>query len=128
MDRIHIHSRWLEESATTVIAAHGLLDTATSVELEKVLQRILKQRRFRLIVDLTAVTYISSAGWGIFLSELRRIRQQGGDLCLVGMRPEVFEVYELLEFRSVLAQYPTVPEAIAAFAPVESGAPADAGG
>ena len=111
-----------------VIAAHGLLDTATSVELEKVLQRILKQRRFRLIVDLTAVTYISSAGWGIFLSELRRIRQQGGDLCLVGMRPEVFEVYELLEFRSVLAQYPTVPEAIAAFAPVESGAPADAGG
>ena len=128
MDRIHIHSRWLEESATMVIAAHGLLDTATSVELEKVLQRILKQRRFRLIVDLTAVTYISSAGWGIFLSELRRIRQQGGDLCLVGMRPEVFEVYELLEFRSVLAQYPTVPEAIAAFAPVESGAPADAGG
>lgn len=128
MDRIQIHSRWLEESATTVIAAHGLLDTGTSVELEKELQRILKQRRFRLIVDLTAVTYISSAGWGIFLSELRRIRQQGGDLCLVGMRPEVFEVYELLEFRSVLAHYATVPEAIAAFAPVESGAPADAGG
>lgn len=125
MDSIHINSRAHETSESTVITVHGFLDTATSVDLEKELQRVLRTRCFRIIIDLSGVDYISSAGWGIFLSEIRHIRQQGGDLCLVGMKPEVYEVYELLEFRSVLAHYPSVPAAAAAiFAPAAARAPA----
>lgn len=123
MDSIHIHSRRHDPSGATVITVHGFLDAATSVELEKELHRVLRARSFRLIVDLTGVDYISSAGWGIFLSEIRHIRQQGGDLCLVGMKPEVFEVYELLEFRSVLRHFETLPEAAGQFAAATAGAP-----
>jgi len=115
MESIHIHSRRHEPSGATVITVHGFIDTATSAELEKELQRILRSRCFRIVVELAGVDYISSAGWGIFLSEIRRIRQQGGDLCLVGMKPEVRDVYELLEFRSILTHFPTFAEAVASF-------------
>lgn len=123
MDSIHIHSRRHEASEATVITVHGFLDAATSVDLEKELQRVLRAQNFRVIVDLSGVDYISSAGWGIFLSEIRHIRQQSGDLCLVGMKPEVYEVYELLEFRSVLRHFASLPEATGAFAAAAAGSP-----
>jgi anti-anti-sigma factor len=128
MDSIHIHSRAHEPSGATVITVHGFIDTATSADLEKELQRILRSRCYRIVIDLTGVDYISSAGWGIFLSEIRRIRQQGGDLCLVGMKVEVREVYELLEFRAVLNHFHTLAEAVDSFlvAGEPTGAPARA--
>jgi len=125
MDSIHIHARRHEPTGATVIAVHGFLDTATSVDLEKELQRVLRARCWQVVIDLSGVDYISSAGWGIFLSEIRHIRQQGGDLRLVGMKPEVYEVYELLEFRSVLAHHCSLDEACAGFASTlrDEGAP-----
>ncbi len=122
MDSIRIHTRRHEAVEAVSIAVHGHIDTATSVELEKELQRVLRQKQYRIVIDLHGVEYISSAGWGIFLSEIRRIRQQGGDLRLAGMKPEVYDVYELLEFRTVLAHFPDQDEALASFAEVDAGA------
>jgi anti-sigma B factor antagonist len=119
MDAIHIYSRKDEGADITVITIHGHIDTTTSVSLEKELQRVLRGRGYRIVIDLAGVDYISSAGWGIFLSEIRRIRQQGGDLRLAGMKAEVLEVYEMLEFRSVLAHYASLPEALESFAAIE---------
>lgn len=119
MDAIHIYSRKDEGADVTVITIHGHIDTTTSVSLEKELQRVLRGRSYRIVIDLAGVDYISSAGWGIFLSEIRRIRQQGGDLRLAGMKAEVLDVYEMLEFRSVLAHYASLPEALASFAAIE---------
>ena len=118
MDSVHIHARPHETTGATVLTVHGFLDTATSVELEKELQRVLRARCWRVVIDLSGVDYISSAGWGIFLSEIRHIRQQGGDLRLVGMKPEVYEVYELLEFRSVIGHFATLEGALDGFSPV----------
>jgi len=64
---------------------------------------------------LSGVNYISSAGWGIFIGEIKRIRSHGGDLKLSGMVGDVHEVFQLLEFHSILESYPTTQEAIGAF-------------
>ncbi len=44
--------------------------------------------------------------------KLKRIRTQKGNLFLVGMNPEVAEVFELLEFDSILKAFPTVEQAV----------------
>ena len=59
----------------------------------------------KFIVDLSDVSYISSGGWGIFSGEVRGLREQGGDIVLVGMSPEVYDVYELLGFDDVLKAF-----------------------
>lgn len=103
----------------TILKVSGYLDTTTASELENALASLLKNHQYKIVVDLSGVTYISSAGWGIFIGEIKRIRSQGGDLKLVGMIPDVHEVFLLLEFQTILDAFPTIVDAVAAF---ESGA------
>jgi len=99
----------------SVIKVGGYIDTTTSAELEHSLSSTLKLNNHNIIIDLGNVDYISSAGWGIFISEIKGIREKGGDLKLVRMIPEVFEVFELLEFHYILKAFDTVEEAISDF-------------
>jgi anti-sigma B factor antagonist len=98
-----------------VVRVLGQIDTTTSHELERRLQYLLKDQQFEIAIDLSKVNYISSAGWGIFISEIRGIRESGGDLKLAGMTPEVAEVFELLEFHNILESYRTVEGAVEKF-------------
>ncbi len=98
-----------------VVRVLGQIDTTTSHELERRLQYLLKDQQFEIAIDLSKVSYISSAGWGIFISEIRGIRESGGDLKLAGMAPEVAEVFELLEFHNILESYRTVEAAVEKF-------------
>jgi anti-sigma B factor antagonist len=99
----------------TVVSVEGFIDTTTSGQLEKSIKKLLKKQKFDLIIDLGGVDYISSAGWGIFISEIRRIRENGGDLKLAAMIGDVYEVFELLEFQTILESYDTVEEAVESF-------------
>ncbi len=98
-----------------VIKVGGYIDTTTSAELEHALDSLLKAGMNRIIIDLGNVDYISSAGWGIFISEIKGIRERGGDLKLVRMIPDVYEVFELLEFHYILKAFDTLEEAVRDF-------------
>ncbi|MBN1896082.1 STAS domain-containing protein [bacterium] len=99
----------------SIIRVGGYIDTTTSSELERALDGLLKAGVFRIIIDLNSVDYISSAGWGIFISEIKGIRERGGDLKLARMIPDVFEVFELLEFHYILKAFDTIEQAIRDF-------------
>ncbi len=99
----------------SVIKVGGYIDTTTSSELEHALDTLLKEDSYNIIIDLGNVDYVSSAGWGIFISEIKGIREKGGDLKLVRMIPEVYEVFELLEFHYILKAFDTLEEAVRDF-------------
>ncbi|MCZ6767540.1 MAG: STAS domain-containing protein [bacterium] len=102
----------------SVVKVNGYLDTTTATELEEALFGLLKKESYRIVVDLSDTTYISSAGWGIFIGEIKEIRNRGGDLKLAGMNGDVFEVFQLLEFQSILNAHDTTEEARLAFTTV----------
>ncbi|HEX9653257.1 MAG TPA: STAS domain-containing protein [bacterium] len=106
----------------SIIKVGGYIDTTTSAELEHALSSLLKSNRHNIIIDLGNVDYISSAGWGIFISEIKGIREKNGDLKLARMIPDVYEVFELLEFHYILRAFDTLEEAIADF-DQDGGAP-----
>ncbi|HHS12594.1 MAG TPA: anti-sigma factor antagonist [bacterium] len=103
------------QSDISIIRVGGYIDTTTSSELERALDSLLKAGVFRVIIDLGNVDYISSAGWGIFISEIKGMRERNGDLKLARMIPDVYEVFELLEFHYILKAFDTVEEAINSF-------------
>ena len=113
---------YVEEAAqnrgVSLLRVSGYVDTTTSPDLERRLQALLREKRYHVVVDLTRVEYISSAGWGIFISEIREIREHGGDLKLAGMIPDVREVFDLLEFENILQSYPDADLAVASFGPI----------
>jgi anti-anti-sigma factor len=93
----------------------GTIETTNASTLEDAIERIFRDNCFKIVVDLSGVTYISSAGWGIFISEIKRVRRESGDIKLVAMRPEVREVFDLLEFNNILKPFPDRDQAILDF-------------
>lgn len=103
------------KGGVSVLKVRGYLDTTTAIELENALFGLIQKGEYKIVVDLSGVDYISSAGWGIFIGEIKEIRHRGGDLKLSGMVGDVFEVFKLLEFHSILEAYETADEAVSSF-------------
>jgi anti-sigma B factor antagonist len=97
------------------VRVDGVIDTLTAGELEDVIDSLLQRGRYRIVFDLAGVDYISSAGWGIFISHIKEVRSAGGDIKLAGMIPNVYEIYQLLEFDNILQACNTVDEARSKF-------------
>jgi anti-sigma B factor antagonist len=108
----------VQNRGVSVLRVSGYVDTTTSPELERRMQALLREKRYHIVVDLSRVEYISSAGWGIFISEIREIREHGGDLKLAGMVADVREVFDLLEFENILQAFPEAELAVGSFGPI----------
>jgi anti-sigma B factor antagonist len=98
-----------------LLTVSGYVDTTTCHELAKALQDLVAKKQYLLIADLRGVNYISSAGWGVFVGEIKEIRDRGGDLKIYQMIPEVYEVFEMLEFNRIIQYYDSIEEAIDEF-------------
>jgi len=128
MEKLIISEERTEASPPiSLISLRGTIETTNASGLEETLERVINDRCYRIVVDLGAVSYISSAGWGIFISEIKRIRRNSGDIKLVGMSPEVREVFELLEFNSILRPFDNTTDALGDFDSVDSAVSGDGG-
>jgi len=99
----------------SVVKVGGYIELRASEELDKAIDDLVKAGEYNLIVDLKDVDYISSRGWSIFLSKIKVLRENKGDLKLVNMQPEVYEVYKVLEFFWFLRVYNSIESAIEDF-------------
>lgn len=114
-DRISISLSEKGQNDISSVRVDGVIDTVTAGELEKVIDSLVKRGRFKIILDLAGVEYVSSAGWGILISRIKEVRANEGDIKLASMTENVHEIYELLEFENVLKAYSTTDEARTGF-------------
>jgi len=113
MDKLLINEEKVEE--VVVLKLQGLVDSGTSQLIEGRLNDLISDGNVKIVVDLDLVDYISSAGWGIFVGEIKGVRASDGDIKLASMRPDVREVFDLLEFNTLLTPYDSRSDALAAF-------------
>jgi anti-sigma B factor antagonist len=114
MDKLVIDEEFVED--VVLLKLHGIIDSGTAQFLEDKFNGLVALNNVRIVADLGDVNYISSAGWGIFVGEIKGIRQRNGDIKLAAMHPDVREVFDLLEFNTLLKPYDTKEEALTAFA------------
>ena len=63
----------LEEGA--LLRVKGFIDSNTAPDIEKTIESILAKKQYRIAIDLKDVSFISSAGWGVFVSEIDQMRR-----------------------------------------------------
>jgi anti-sigma B factor antagonist len=97
------------------VTVEGRLDAATVPVFEQTLQRLLADGQCRLVVDMSAVNYISSSGLRVLLTARRQARSRGGDVFLCCLHPRVREILEMVGFISVFGIYGSCDEAVSAF-------------
>ena len=104
------------EGDLTVLALEGFLDAHTAPEFENAVQNEIDRDHVQIIVDCARLTYISSAGLGVFMGFIEELRERGGDIKICGLTPKVAQVFEILGFPALYDIVEDVPAAVRRFA------------
>ncbi len=102
-----------KDGRALVIAPEGRVDSVSSSELEKLVVSRIEAGEKRLVLDLSGVEYISSAGLRVLLMAAKRLKEPPAGLVLCGMGPSVRTVLELAGFLPLFAVEPRREQALA---------------
>lgn len=100
------------QGGALVVRPLGRLDGASSPALERLLAEHFEIGVRRLVLDMSDMDYVSSAGLKVILLAGRQLRGDG-KLALAGVRDMVQDVFEVTGLTAVLPLAPTIPEAVA---------------
>jgi anti-sigma B factor antagonist len=113
MTDFKIHHR--DGEGVSVIELRGYLDAHTAPDLETAFQKLLTEKKYNVVVNCRDLSYISSAGLGVFMAYVEDIRKNMGDIKLTNMSPKVYNVFDLLGFPILYEIYKDEQEAVTRF-------------
>jgi anti-anti-sigma factor len=98
-----------------VVSPAGRIDQSTVDGFQAALAPHLQQcadGKDRLILDLSRLEYISSAGLRVLMLAARQCKAQKGTLLVAGPQPLVREIFQITKFTMVLTIVPSVDDAL----------------
>jgi anti-sigma B factor antagonist len=102
--------RFSRRAETVVVHLIGELDVVTAPALQQALSGMVEdQGNLAVQLDLCEMAFIDSTGLSVLAGALRRLREKGGDLTLVNVRPETLKVFDIVGFTRIfnIAPEPT---------------------
>ncbi len=96
-----------------VVRPQGRLDSASGPAFEKDLIGHIDGGSRRMVLDLSGLQYISSAGLRVLLLAAKRMKSSGGRFALCSLSRQISEVFEISGFNSILDIYPSYEDAVA---------------
>ncbi len=104
-----------EHGEITIIKLKGYLDAHTAPVLENKFNELISNNKYKIVVDFKDLAYISSAGLGVFMAYIEKVRENQGDIKLASMNDKVFNIFDLLGFPLLYEIFKTEEEAIKKF-------------
>lgn len=89
------------EPECLIYELRGYIDAHTVIGFEKAIQEAIDKGSRCIILDISGLTYISSAGIGAMMSLARKLTQGGGELVLMNPSPKVFAILDGLGFTRI---------------------------
>jgi anti-sigma B factor antagonist len=97
----------------TILSIAGRIDTATAPALEQAINQEIERQHRKILLDFSAVSYISSGGLRVLLSTAKKLKNPGDKFALCSLSPEVMKILRLAGFTSIFSICPTQEEALA---------------
>jgi anti-sigma B factor antagonist len=97
----------------TVVTVVGDVTLADSPKFHTRLLQVVEQDPARLIIDMTEVNHIDSAGVGTLVEVFRRVKAAGHAMYLVGLTPRVRGVFEITKLDKFFPIVDSTDEALA---------------
>jgi anti-anti-sigma factor len=107
------------EAGINVFVPEGRIDTQAAADLDKALQAAVSQAKYKMVMDMSGVTYISSAGLRALAAVQVKNKEEGGDLKLGGLNERVTRVFRIIGFDMFFSIHDTAEAAIADFSSSE---------
>lgn len=100
----------------TLLEVNGRVDSSNATQLADALNEQIDAGHHMLVVDLSRVEYMSSAGLRELVAALKKARRAtGGDVRLASLHPRVKEVFGLAGLDTIFHIYPTQVEAVGSY-------------
>jgi anti-sigma B factor antagonist len=99
----------------------GRVDAATASKLKQQIEALFEEGRYRIVLDLARLEYISSPGLRVLIEARKRAREwkitdlEGGDIRIANLPPKIKEVFDLTGFTSLFEMYGDTIEAVGSF-------------
>ena len=103
------------EGDVTVFLPEGRIDTQSAADMEEALQSAVSVGRHNMVVDMSGVEYISSAGLRALAAVLVKCRDEGGDMQLAALNARVTRVFNIIGFDLLMSVHDTPEAAVADF-------------
>lgn len=104
-----------EQGDVSIIKLKGYLDAHTAPALESKFNELINNNKYKIVVDFQDLAYISSAGLGVFMAYIEKVRENQGDIKLSSMTDKVYNIFDLLGFPLLYEIFRTEEEAIKKF-------------
>ena len=97
-----------------VLDVQGEIDMYTAPRLRELLIDLVSKGSYQLVVNLGKVGFLDSAGLGVLIGGLRRVRAHDGSLDLVCTQQRILKILKITGLTEVFGIYQTVDQAVAA--------------
>ena len=97
-----IHIKRLQEEGADIIALIGEIDASSSIELDLAIAKSVGEGFSKILIDCSALEYISSAGLGVFMSYIEEFKDKNVTMVLFGMKEKVLNTFSILGLADLL--------------------------
>lgn len=111
MAELNIDIKKLEDDIY-LISLDGILNTETSETLLESIQSLFNRKVWKLVVDLSGVSYMGSPGIGLFISLLDELEKNKGTIVFISPQENVKEVFKLFKLSTFYSITNSIQDAI----------------
>ena len=102
-----------ERDHSNVLPLKGEIDLHVSPSVTASLNNMIERKPERLVVDLSGVTYIDSAGLAALIGAMQKVEGYGGKFLLAGLQETVRSIFEISRLDQVFQIFPDANAALA---------------
>ena len=104
----------LHQDRPNVLPLEGDIDLHVSPAVREVLNAVIKKKPKRMVIDLSRVTYIDSAGIAVLILAMQEVEAYGGKFFLSGLQETLRLIFETSRLDRTFQIFPNVDAALAA--------------
>ena len=104
-----------QRNGIRIIQPQGRVDSEGALDLELSLQEGYKAGSYRVILDLSQVSYINSAGLRVLAAMLTQNQDNGGDLLLASPTPKIRRILHIIGFDNFFSLFDNIESAVQGF-------------
>lgn len=102
----------VEKDLCRVMYPCGYINAHTVQNFEKVIQTILEENQFRILINCKGMEYINSSGLGVLMGVIEEIQENQGFLYLSDMNETVFNIFDTLGFTHLFKVFDSEDQAL----------------
>ncbi|HPB83760.1 MAG TPA: STAS domain-containing protein [Spirochaetota bacterium] len=93
----------------------GEIDLYNAPEIKDIINKLIEEQKYNVIINLEKVSYIDSSGIGALISSLSNLKKYQGGLKIINVYASVRKVFELTKLTSFFEIFDSEEDALGSF-------------